>query len=76
MAKKKEPAKVTVPGVDQNQPAHLLVSTFQGMYDRNKFRINHYLYNAISLNINTWSKYLPANKIGFTVFNNMGMQLT
>ena len=53
MAKKKEPVKVTVAGVDQNQPAHLLVSTFQGMYDRNKFRLNHYLYNAISLNINT-----------------------
>ena len=53
MAQKKEPAKVTVPGVDQNQPAYLLVSTFQGMYDRNKFYLNHYLYNAISLNINT-----------------------
>ena len=53
MAQKKEPVKVTVPGVDQNQPAHLLVSTFQGMYDRNKFRLNHYLNNAISLNINT-----------------------
>ena len=76
MAQKKGPVRVTVPGVDQNQPAHLWVSTFPGMYDRNIFRLNHYLYNTISLNINTWSKYLPANKIGFTVINNMGMHFT